>query len=227
MTEMATGSDSPAVGRPGVDFQVQLQVSWTYVTLDSDSAYELKTVPDVLGLHARKPGLAVVKVLLGRDSRSVRALVPDVKVLDRGFHDVILLNMGDITGPDVSIADLSLLRLQWPLPVVSGMDRLQPELERLCHACKSVIVELVFILWKEDKAGHGQACRQLSSGSRSALVPHLVVCRVWSLLPGILHLLRRLSRPRAPFVVSVFLLGRIGWEMVYIALALYRWGIPS
>ena len=25
--EIATGSDSPAVGRPGVDFQVQLQVS--------------------------------------------------------------------------------------------------------------------------------------------------------------------------------------------------------
>ena len=27
--EMATGSNSPAVGRPGVNFQVQLQVPWS------------------------------------------------------------------------------------------------------------------------------------------------------------------------------------------------------
>ena len=49
---------------------------------------------------------------------------------DRGFHG------GDIAGPDVSIADLSLLRLQWPVPVVSSMTRLHPELEQLCHVCK-------------------------------------------------------------------------------------------
>ena len=74
-TEMVMGSDSPAEGRSGVDFNVELQVSWNapeeYVNLDSDGVYELKTVPDVLGLHARRPGVAVVKVLLGRDSRSV------------------------------------------------------------------------------------------------------------------------------------------------------------
>ena len=132
--EMATctGSDSPAA--------VQLQVSWNapeaYVTLDSDGTYELKTVPDVLGLHARQPGAEVIKVLLGRDSRSVRALVPDVKVLEWGFHDVTLLDMGDITGPDVSMAELSLLRMQWPVPVVSSMAHLQPELEQLRHVCK-------------------------------------------------------------------------------------------
>ena len=55
---------------------------------------------------------------------------------DRGFHEVTLLDMGDIAGPDVSIADLSLLRLQWPVPVVSSMARLQPELEQLRHVCK-------------------------------------------------------------------------------------------
>ena len=58
----------------------------------------------------------MIKVLLGRDSRSVRALVPGVKVRGRGFHEVTLLDMGDIAGPDVSIAGLSLLRLQWPVP---------------------------------------------------------------------------------------------------------------
>ena len=57
--------------------KIQLQVSRNapeaYVTLDSNGAYELKT------------RVAVIKVLLGRDSRSVRALVPDVKVLGRDF----------------------------------------------------------------------------------------------------------------------------------------------
>ena len=131
-TEMAMGSDSPAGSRSGVDFNVQLQVSWNapeaYVNLDSDGVYELKTVPDVLGIHARQPGAAVIKVLLGHDSRSVRALVLDAKVWDLGFYEITLLDMGDIAGSDVSMADLSLLRLQWPVHVVASMSRLQPEL---------------------------------------------------------------------------------------------------
>ena len=52
-TEMAMG----ATARSGVDFNVQLQVSWNapeaHVNLDYDGVYELKTVPNVLGLHAR------------------------------------------------------------------------------------------------------------------------------------------------------------------------------
>ena len=79
------------------------------------------TVPDVLGLYFRLPGAAVVKVLLGRDSRSVRALVPDPRVNDRGFHEVTLVDMGDTAGPDVSVADLSLLRLQWPVSIVNSL----------------------------------------------------------------------------------------------------------
>ena len=75
-------------------------------------------------------------MMSGHDSHSVRVLVPDVKVLDRGFHDATLLDMGDIERPDVPAADLSLLRLQWPLPVISGMARQQLELEQLRHVCK-------------------------------------------------------------------------------------------
>ena len=82
-TVIAMGSVSLADGRSGVNFNVELQVTWNapeaYVNLDSNSVYELKTVPDVLGLHARRPGAAVVRVLLGRDSSSVRALVPDAE----------------------------------------------------------------------------------------------------------------------------------------------------
>ena len=64
------------------------------------------------GRDARRPGADVVKALLRRDSRSVRALVLDARVHDRGFHEVTLVDMGDIAGPDVSMADLSLLQLQ-------------------------------------------------------------------------------------------------------------------
>ena len=67
------------------------------------------------------PGAAVVKIMTGRDSRSVRVLIPDVKVWDQGVHDVTLLDIGDVGGPDVCVADVSILRLQWPLPVVSSM----------------------------------------------------------------------------------------------------------
>ena len=102
----------------------------------SDGVYELKTVPDVLGMHARQPEAAVIKVLLGHDSRSVRALVLDAKVWDLGFYEITLLDMGDIAGSDVSMADLSLLRLQWPVHVVASMSRLQRELEHLRHVCK-------------------------------------------------------------------------------------------
>ena len=128
---MVMESDCLADGRSGVDFNVELEVSWNapeaYVNLDSAGVYELKTVPDVLGLHARRPEAAVAKVLLGRDSRSVRALVPDARLHDRGFHEITLVEMGGTTGPDVSIVNLSLLRLQWPVPVVSSMSWLQPE----------------------------------------------------------------------------------------------------
>ena len=48
--------------------------------------------------------------------------------MDRGFHEITLVDMGDTSGPYVFIADLSLLWLQWPIPVVSSLSGLQPEL---------------------------------------------------------------------------------------------------
>ena len=96
------------------------------MTLDSAGIYDLDTtcVPDVLGLRARHPEVAVVKVMQGCDSRSVWVLVSDEKIRDRGFH-VTLLDMADA---DVSVSDWSILRLQWPVSVVSGLARQQLEL---------------------------------------------------------------------------------------------------
>ena len=85
------------------------------VHLHSDGVMDLDTVPDVLGVTGRRPEAAVVRVLQGRDERSVHALIPDPRILERGFHDVTIVEMGDLPEPSVSLDDVSLLRLQWPV----------------------------------------------------------------------------------------------------------------
>ena len=108
---MATGGDTPAEARSGITFGVTLKIPWNapeaYVQLYLDGVVDLVTVPDVLGLSGRRPDASVVRVLQGRDARSVRALIPDPRVLEREFHDV---TMEDTAEPAVSEADLSLLR---------------------------------------------------------------------------------------------------------------------
>ena len=99
--------------------------------LNLDEIYDLATVPDVIGLRARWPGAPVVKVLLGRDPHSVRTLVPDPDVHYRGVHDVTIEDIGNTAGPTVSVADLSLLRLQWPVTVLSSLSWHQQDLERM------------------------------------------------------------------------------------------------
>ena len=83
---MATGSGRLPAVRSGVDFTVQL---------------------DVLG--ARQSGAAVICVMTGRDIRSGQTLVPDRKVLDRGFHDVTLVDVNHVDGPEVPVAELDTL----------------------------------------------------------------------------------------------------------------------
>ena len=137
---MATDSDAVAGGRPGITFDVTLDVPWNapeaVVDLHSDGVVDLDTVPDVLGLTGRRPEDAVVRVLQGRDERSVRALIPDPRVLERGFHDVTIVDMGDLSEPSVSLDDLSLLRLQWPVMVLRSMVWLQQDLDTMRAAAK-------------------------------------------------------------------------------------------
>ena len=69
------------------------------------------------------------RILQGGDIRSVRVLVPDPQGLDQNFHDVTLVDMGDVPESSVSIPELSSLRQLWPPAVLSHMVWLQPELE--------------------------------------------------------------------------------------------------
>ena len=73
---MATDSDATAGAQSGITFDVTLDVPWNapeaIVHLHSDSVVDLDTVPDVLCHTYRRPEAAVVRVLQGRDERSVR-----------------------------------------------------------------------------------------------------------------------------------------------------------
>ena len=55
----------------------------------------LRNVPDVIRLIARGKGATETCVLQGRDIRSVRVLVPDCQGVDRNFHDVAIVDMGE------------------------------------------------------------------------------------------------------------------------------------
>ena len=108
------------------------------MTLGSAGLYDLDTryIPDVLGLHAQRPEAEVVKVMLRRDNRCVRVLMPDENVVHKGFHDVLLHDMADADVPYVAVSDLSALHQDWPAVVILGMTRHQLELEQMRHDCK-------------------------------------------------------------------------------------------
>ena len=83
------------------------------------------SIPEVIGLTGRRSDAVECRILQGRDVRSVRVLVPDPRGLDQHFHDVTIVDMGDVPESAVSIPELSLLRQQWPPAVLSHMVWLQ------------------------------------------------------------------------------------------------------
>ena len=57
---------------------------------------DLETVPDVIGLTGQRPGATVCQTLQGRDVQSLCVLVPDSRGLEQDFHDVTIVDMGDL-----------------------------------------------------------------------------------------------------------------------------------
>ena len=86
------------------------------------------------GLCGRREGAIESRILQGRDARSVRVLVPDPRGLEQNFHDVTVVDMGDL--PEVSIPELSDLTRKWPPAVIAHMRWRQPELEEMQQAAK-------------------------------------------------------------------------------------------
>ena len=60
-------------------------------------------------------------ILQGRDARSVRVLVPDCRGLERNFHDVTVVDMGDLPESEVSIPELLDLTRKWHPAVIAHM----------------------------------------------------------------------------------------------------------
>ena len=100
--------------RSGVTFNAELCIPWdapeAVVDIDSAELVSLGSFPDKVGLFGRRKDAAVSRILMGRDSRSVRFLVPDTRGVDRSYHDVTVVDMEDEREPMVVLADMTRLR---------------------------------------------------------------------------------------------------------------------
>ena len=128
-------------GGAGITFGVELYVPWdapeAVVDVSSAGVVPLHHVPDVIGLVGHREGTAESRVLQGRDARSVRVLVPDCRHINQNFHDVTIVDMGDVPESHISLPELSTLIQQWPPAVINHMGWRQRELEEMRAAAKT------------------------------------------------------------------------------------------
>ena len=100
--------------RAGITFGVELYVPWdapeAVVDIHSEGVVPLGSIPDVVGLVGRRPDAVESCILQGRDVRSIRVLVPDSRGLGQNFHDVTIVDMGDMPESSVSLPELSVFR---------------------------------------------------------------------------------------------------------------------
>ena len=126
--------------RAGIMFGVELHVSWdapeAVVDVSSVGVVPLRSIPDVIGLVGRRETAVESRVLQGRDTRSVRVLVPDCRGLDQNFHDVTIVDMGELPESHVSLPELSDVMHKWPPAVINHMMWWQRDLEEMRKAAK-------------------------------------------------------------------------------------------
>ena len=87
-------------------------------------------------MSGRRDSATESHILQGRDGRSVRVLLPDCRGLDQNFHDVTVVDMGDLPESQVSIPELKELAKKWPPAVIAHMRWRQPELEEMKQAAR-------------------------------------------------------------------------------------------
>ena len=126
--------------RSGVTFMAGLCVPWdapeAVIDFDSPELVQLGSLPDKVGLFGRRTDAAVSRIIAGRDNRSVRFLVPDGRVVDRGYHDVTVVDMGEEREPMVVMKDMMRLGELWPAEVFDHMKWHQQDLELLRKSAK-------------------------------------------------------------------------------------------
>ena len=137
---MAANGASVAEDRAGITFGVELYVPWdapgAVVDVSSAGVVPLRHIPDVIGLVGRREGAEESRVLQGRDAHSVRVLVPDCRGVDQNFHNMTIVDMGDVPESHVSLPELSTLIQQWPPAVINHMGWCQLELEEMDTVAK-------------------------------------------------------------------------------------------
>ena len=106
------------------------------VDINSTDLISLGSFPDKVGLFGRRKEAAVSRIMAGRDSRSVRFVVPDGRIVDRGYHDVTVVDMEEEREPVVVLSDMTRLRELWPVEVFDHMKWHQQDLERLRKSAK-------------------------------------------------------------------------------------------
>ena len=98
---------APSDPLPGICFGLSLDIrseKWSDFVPD---------IPDVMGLRAVRPSVAVVKVMSVPDSRCIRVVTPDDHV-NIGFHEILLHDKGEEVLPFVAMCELDYLRHIWP-----------------------------------------------------------------------------------------------------------------
>ena len=140
------------VNRSGVTFDVELCIPWdapeAVVDINSAEVVTLGSFPDKVGLFGRRKDAAVSRILQGRDSRSIRFLVPDARGLDKGFHNVTIVDMDDEREPTVTPADMTRLRELWPPEIFNHMRWFQQDLELMRKSAKREFSQLRPMLCK-------------------------------------------------------------------------------
>ena len=126
--------------RSGITFMADLCVPWdapeAVVDINSTDLISLGSFPDKVGLFGRRKEADVSRIMAGRDSRSVRFVVPDGRIVDRGYHDVTVVDMEEERESMVVLSDMTRLRELWPVEVFDHMKWYQQDLELLRKSVK-------------------------------------------------------------------------------------------
>ena len=126
--------------RSDFTFTAELCIPWdapeAVIDIDSADLVGLGSFPDKVGLFGRRKDAAVSRILAGRDSRSVRFVVPDGRVVNRGYHDVTVVDMEYEREPMVVMKDMTRLRELWPVEVFDHMKWYQQDLELMRKSAK-------------------------------------------------------------------------------------------
>ena len=126
--------------RSGITFTADLCVPWdapeAVVDMNSPDLISLGPFPDKVGLFGRRQEAAMSRIIKGRDCRSVRFVVPDGRLVDRGFHDVTVVAMEEEREPTIVLRDMTRLREIWPVEVFDHMKWRQQDLDLMRKSAK-------------------------------------------------------------------------------------------